>query len=253
MRFEKKIVLATGVATGLGSVAAKLFANEGAAFVLVDFNEQALLTIVSELKNAGAQVSYVVGDVSQASVADAAIAKAEADFGRLDILLNNAGINPVGNIVDTPEDVWDRTIAVNLKSAYLFSARAIPLMEKTGGGVIVNTASIASFKASTAEAAYSVSKAGLLQLTRVTAKDFAARGIRANALCAGFLPKYMSDRRAGASEEQQQVRSQRAAGLVPLGREGTYEEMAELLAFLASDQSSYVTGVGLTADGGQTV
>lgn len=253
MRFVDKVVLATGVATGLGRITAELFAREGARLVLVDYNEAELDALTRQLQESGAQVSSVVGDVSRAEVADAAIARVEAEHGRLDILLNNAGINPVGNIVDTPEDVWDRTIAVNLRSAYLFSARAIPLMERHGGGTIVNTASIASFKASTAEAAYSVSKAGLLQLTKVIAKDFAARGIRANAVCPGFLPTYMADRLQGASAEQQATRSRRAAELVPMGREGSYEEIADIIAFLASDQSSYMNGAAITADGGQTV
>lgn len=253
MRFLNKVVLATGVATGLGRVTAQLFVDEGAKLVLVDYNEGELQKVVAELQASGGQVSAVTGDVSRVEVADAAIAQVEAEHGRLDILLNNAGINPVGNIVDTPVDVWDRTIAVNLRSAYLFASRAIPLMERGGGGTIVNTASIASFKASTAEAAYSVSKAGLLQLTKVIAKDFAARGIRANAVCPGFLPTYMADRLKGATEDQQAMRSRRAAELVPMGREGTYEEIAHIIAFLASDESSYMNGAAITADGGQTV
>ena len=252
-RFADKIVLATGVATGLGSVTAELFAREGAKLVLVDYNEGDLQALVERLRASGATALAVVGDVSQSEVADAAIAQVEAEHGRLDILINNAGINPVGNIVDTPDDVWDRTIAVNLRSAYLFSSRAIPLMERFGGGTIVSTASIASFKASTAEAAYSVSKAGLLQLTKVIAKDFGSRGIRANAVCPGFLPKYMADRLQGASEQQQDMRSRRAAELVPMGREGTYEEIADIIAFLASEQSSYMNGAGVVADGAQTV
>jgi len=252
-RFTDKIVLATGVATGLGCVTAELFAREGAKLVLVDYNERDLQALVERLRVSGATASAVVGDVSQSDVANAAIARVEAEHCRLDILINNAGINPVGNIVDTPDDVWDRTIAVNLRSAYLFSSRAIPLMERFGGGTIVSTASIASFKASTAEAAYSVSKAGLLQLTKVIAKDFGSRGIRANAVCPGFLPKYMADRLQGASEQQQEMRSRRAAELVPMGREGTYEEIADIIAFLASEQSSYMNGAGVVADGAQTV
>lgn len=253
MRFLNKIVLATGVATGLGRVTAELFAREGAKLVIVDYNEAELDSLAQALRSQGCEVSAIVGDVSQAEVAEEAVACVEREHGRLDILLNNAGINPVGNIVDTPVDVWDRTIAVNLRSAYLFSAKSIPLMERGGGGTIVTTASIASFKASTAEAAYSVSKAGLLQLTKVIAKDFAARGIRANAVCPGFLPKYMADRRQGASEDQQAMRSRRAAELVPMGREGTYEEIADIIAFLASEQSSYMNGAAVTADGAQTV
>lgn len=252
-RFDQKVVLATGVATGLGCVTAELFAREGAKLVLVDYNERDLEALVARLHASGTNVSAVVGDVSKSEVAEAAIAKVEAQHGRLDILFNNAGINPVGNIVDTSDEIWDRTIAVNLRSAFLFSSRAIPLMERFGGGTIVSTASIASFKASTAEAAYSVSKAGLLQLTKVIAKDFGARGIRANAVCPGFLPTYMADRLQGASEQQQQMRSRRAAELVPMGREGTYEEIAEIIAFLASEQSSYMNGAGIVADGAQTV
>ncbi|KTT70428.1 SDR family NAD(P)-dependent oxidoreductase [Sphingomonas endophytica] len=253
MRFQDKIVLATGVATGLGRITAELFAREGAKLVVVDYNEAALGALVESLREKGTAVAAVVGDVSLPEVAEQAVARAEAKFGRLDILLNNAGINPVGNIVDTPVDVWDRTIAVNLRSAFLFSSKSIPLMERGGGGTIVTTASIASFKASTAEAAYSVSKAGLLQLTKVIAKDFAARGIRANAVCPGFLPTYMADRKQGASEEQQAMRRKRAAELVPMGREGTYEEIADIIAFLASEQSSYMNGAAITADGAQTV
>lgn len=253
MRFSDKVVLATGVATGLGRIAAELFVREGAKLVVVDYNEPDLQAAVQQLRGLGASVSSIVGDVCLAEVADAAVARVDAEYGRLDILLNNAGINPVGNIVDTPDDVWDHTIAVNLRSAFLFSKRAIPLMQRGGGGTIVSTASIASFKASTAEAAYSVSKAGLLQLTKVIAKDFGAHGIRANAVCPGFLPKYMADRLQGASDEQQEARSRRAAELVPMGREGTYEEIADIIAFLASDQSSYMNGAGVTADGGQTV
>ncbi|MEO5597669.1 MAG: SDR family NAD(P)-dependent oxidoreductase [Novosphingobium sp.] len=253
MRFADKVILATGVATGLGRVVAELFAREGAKLVLFDYNEEHLRKLSIDLQETGASVLWRVEDVSLAETADAAIALVEAAHGRLDVLVCNAGINPVGNIVDTPVDVWDRTIAVNLRSAYLFAARAIPLMERGGGGTIVNTASIASFKASTAEAAYSVSKAGLMQLTRVIAKDFGARGIRANAVCPGFLPTYMADRLQGATPEQQATRSRRAAELVPMGREGTYEEIANIIAFLASDDSSYINGAGITADGGQTV
>jgi len=253
MRFINKTVLATGVATGLGRVTAELFAREGAKLVLVDYNEDELRALTNSLRSKGTAVASVIGDVSLPEVADEAVARIESEFGRLDILLNNAGINPVGNIVDTPVEVWDRTIAVNLRSAYLFSSKAIPLMERGGGGTIVTTASIASFKASTAEAAYSVSKAGLLQLTKVIAKDFAARGIRANAVCPGFLPKYMADRLQGASEDQQAMRSRRAAELVPMGREGTYEEIANIIAFLASEQSSYMNGAAVIADGAQTV
>ena len=183
---------------------------------------------------------------------DAAVAAAMRPTGRIDILINNAGINPTGTVVDTDAAQWASTIDVNLKSAYLFSHSVIPLMVKQGGGVIVNTASIAGQRASTAEAAYAVSKAAIIMLSRTTARDFAGQGIRCNALCPGVLETVMADRRTRMSADDVAKRSAKAAALVPMGRLGRYDEVAKCLAFLASDDASYVNGAQLTADGALT-
>lgn len=251
MRFDGKVVLATGTATGLGRSAVRLFATEGAKLVLVDYNESGLKELAAELRATGTEVVEIVGDVSLADTADKAVAAAVDAFGTVDILFNNAGINPVGTLVDTSEEVWDKTMAVNVKSAYLFSVRAIPIMERAGKGVIVNTASTSSFKASNGEAVYGISKAALMHLTKVLARDFAAKNIRVNALCPGFMEVYMADRRSTATPEQERVRREKAAAGVPMGREGTYAENAKAVAFLASDDASYITGTSLISDGGQ--
>jgi NAD(P)-dependent dehydrogenase (short-subunit alcohol dehydrogenase family) len=252
MRFEHRVALATGVATGLGRAIAGLLAGEGARLVLVDIAADALTRLAETLRAKGASVATVVGDVARADVAQRAVQVARERFGRIDMLFNNAGVDPVGSVVDTSEATWDQVLDVNLKSAFLFCKAAIPVMIAGGGGAIVNTASIAGQRASSDEAAYSVSKAGLIMLTRTIARDFAKSGIRANVLCPGFLESVMTDRRARMSEADIAALAERAAQITPMGRVGRYEEVAKCAAFLASDDASYVNGSQLTVDGGMT-
>lgn len=252
MRFHDKIVLLTGAATGLGRATSELLASEGARLFLVDRAAEALQSLVASLSASGCHAQGIVGDASHQDTVDAAVAAAMRPTGRIDILINNAGINPTGTVVDTDAAQWASTIDVNLKSAYLFSHSVIPLMVKQGGGVIVNTASIAGQRASTAEAAYAVSKAAIIMLSRTTARDFAGQGIRCNALCPGVLETVMADRRTRMSADDVAKRSAKAAALVPMGRLGRYDEVAKCLAFLASDDASYVNGAQLTVDGALT-
>ncbi|KRF23166.1 SDR family NAD(P)-dependent oxidoreductase [Phycicoccus sp. Soil803] len=251
-RFADRVVLATGTASGLGLAAARQFANEGASLVLVDRDEQSLRDVVVELSGMGANVVPVVGDVSRALTAQEAVRTALSQFGRLDVLFNNAGIDPLEatTLVETTEDLWDSIINVNVKSAYLFAKEAIPAMIATGGGAIVNTASSAGMRASAQEAAYGISKAAIIALTRSLARDFSAQGIRTNAICPGPLEAITTDRRATMSDEQKAARRERVSDLVPLGREGTYEEVAKSVLFLASSESSYTSGAALLIDGG---
>lgn len=252
MRFERKAVLVTGVAGGLGSAIVRALASEGANLILVDRAEQQLRALVADLQSCGCEVAFTVGDVSQEQTAKDAVAQAIGLHGKLDVLINNAGINPTGTISQTDPPVWHQTLDVNLTAAYLFCREAIPQMVGSGGGVIVNTASIAGQRASIAEAAYAVSKAGLIMLTRTIARDYGSQGIRANAICPGVLESVMADRRGRMSPDQLVARDQRFATSVPLGRLGTYAEIAKAILFLASEDASYVNGAQLTVDGGLT-
>jgi NAD(P)-dependent dehydrogenase (short-subunit alcohol dehydrogenase family) len=255
-RFQGKVVIATGAASGLGLAAAEMFGAEGASLVLVDLNAGALDQAVKRVFATGAAVSAVVGDVSDPKIARQAVKIAIDQYKRLDILFNNAAIDPweATSLEETPEDMWAQVIDVNLKSAYMFTREAIPHMRKGGGGAVVNTASTAGLKASPRESVYGISKAALIQLTKSVARDHAAEGIRSNCICPGFLESVMSDRSKDMSDELLAKRRERASGLVPLGREGRYDEVARAVLFLADPaESSYITGASLVIDGGFTL
>ncbi len=246
MRFSGKAALITGGASGLGLEVARQLRAEGASLVLVDWDERSL-----ELAAAEVGARHVRGDVSQAATAAEAVRLAREAFGRLDVLFNNAGIDPLRarSVLETEESDWDRVMDVNVKSAYLFSRAAVPLMREGGGGAIVNTASIAGLKAAGDEAAYSVSKAAMVSLTQSLALDLAP-DIRANCVCPGFMEKVMTDRRRELTSEQEAARYAYADAHVPMGRQGSYQEVARCVLFLASGDASYVTGAALVVDGG---
>ena len=248
MRFSDRVALITGAASGLGLEVARQLKAEGASLVLVDWDTVAVSAAAKEL-----DAVRLPGDASQAGTAEAAVEMARSTFGRLDVLFNNAGIDPLRarSVLETDEADWDRIMDVNVKSAYLFSKAAVPLMREGAGGrgAIVNTASIAGLKAAGQEAAYSVSKAAMVSLTQSLAIDFAPE-IRANCVCPGFMEKVMTDRRRDLTDEQVTARYAYADAHVPLGRQGSYEEVARCVLFLASDDASYVTGAALVVDGG---
>jgi len=251
-RFQGKVAIITGGASGLGLAVARLMGREGARLVLVDWDQAGLDASVAEISASGAEVRSLRGDVSEPGTASAAIQLARSAFGRLDVLFNNAGIDPLRarSVVETEVADWDRILDVNVRSAFLMSREAIPLMREGGGGSIVNTASTAGIKPAGDETAYSVSKAALVSLTGAIALDYAADGIRANCVCPGFMEMVMTDRRRDLTEAQQEARAAGAAAMVPLGRQGTYEEVARAVLFLAGPDASYVTGAALVVDGG---
>ena len=252
MTFEGKVALITGGASGLGLEVARQMAADGARLVLVDWDEGALESAAAKVSRAGGEVRSLQGDVSDPATATAAIDLVRSAFGRLDILFNNAGIDPLRarSVIDTEVSDWDRILDVNVGSAFLMARAAVPLMRAGGGGSIVNTASIAGIKPAGDEAAYSVSKAAMVSLTGSLAIDFAADGIRANCVCPGFMEMVMTDRRRDLTEDQQTARAEGAAARVPLGRQGTYEEVAKAGLFLAGPDASYITGAALVVDGG---
>ena len=251
-RFQGKAALITGAASGLGLEVARQLSGAGARLILVDWDAISLEAAADSIAGSGAEVHRLQGDASEPDTAKAAVEVAESRYGRLDIVFNNAGIDPLRarSVLETQVDEWDRVIDVNVRSAFLMSRAAIPVMRRGGGGAIVNTASVAGIRPGADEAAYSVSKAAMISLTASLALDFAAAGIRANCVCPGFMEAVMTDRRRELTDEQLAARAAGAAARVPMGRQGTYEEVAKAVLFLAGPDASYITGAALVVDGG---
>jgi NAD(P)-dependent dehydrogenase (short-subunit alcohol dehydrogenase family) len=249
-RLEGKVALITGAASGMGKVAAGLFASEGARVMLADVIDEAGEAAANEIVDDGGEAAFVQADVSSAVDAERMVAQALERFGSLAVLYNNAGIFPDddGSVTETPEATWDRVMAINLKGVFLGCKYGVPAMLETGGGSIVNVASfVALMGAATPQVAYTASKGGVLAMTREIAVEFARRGIRANALCPGpietpLLRELMSD----------PARRQRRLVHIPVGRLGQAEEIANAALFLASDESSFITGATFVVDGGIT-
>lgn len=250
MRLENKVALITGAGSGIGRETALLFASEGASLVAVDLNEEAVSELVAEVQASGARAVAVVADVSIASDSENMVRMAERVYGRLDVLFNNAGIMlPAdGDAISTVEDVWDKTMAVNAKGVYLGCKFGIPALLRSGGGSVINTASfVAIVGAATPQLAYTASKGAVLALTRELAVVHARQGVRVNALCPGPLRTELLMKFLDTDEKRQ-----RRLVHVPLGRFGEAKEMAQAALFLASDESSYVTGTDFLVDGGLT-
>ncbi|MCP4306725.1 MAG: glucose 1-dehydrogenase [bacterium] len=248
MRLENKVALITGAGNGIGRETAILFAAEGAALALVDVNEAAVDAVAAEVKDNGGRAAAIVADISNAASCEEMVATAERQFGRLDIMFNNAGIMlPAdGDAVSTDEAVWDKTMAVNAKGVYLGCKYGIPAIRRSGGGSIINTASfVAVMGAATPQLAYTASKGAVLALTRELAVVHAREGIRVNALCPGPLRTELLMSFLDTDEKKQ-----RRLVHVPMGRFGEAKEMAHAALFLASDDSSYVTGTDFLVDGG---
>jgi NAD(P)-dependent dehydrogenase (short-subunit alcohol dehydrogenase family) len=247
-RLDGKVALITGAAAGMGRVAALRFAAEGARVAVVDRADPA--EAVEAVLAAGGEAIPVSCDVTDAASVEAAVAATVAHFGRLDVLYNNAGVSLSDDdgAVTTPESTWDTTMDVNVKGVWLGCRFGIPAMLDAGGGSIVNVASfVAHLGAATPQLAYTTSKGAVLAMTREIAVIHARQGIRANALCPGpvltpLLAKYMADEEA----------RQRRLVHIPMGRFGEAEEMVNGAVFLASDESSFMTGQSLIIDGGIT-
>jgi NAD(P)-dependent dehydrogenase (short-subunit alcohol dehydrogenase family) len=250
MRLKDKVVLITGAAGGIGRETALLFAAEGARIVAVDVNDAEGEETVRGVAEAGGEASYVHADVSRGPDCESMVGAAETRFGRLDVLFNNAGImhSLDDDAVKTEEDVWDLTLAVNLKGVYLGCKYGIPALRRAGGGSIINTASfVAILGAATPQLAYTASKGGVLALSRELAVVHARENIRVNALCPGPLRTELLMKFLDTEEKRQ-----RRLVHVPMGRFGEAGEMARAALYLASDESSYVTGTSFVVDGGIT-
>ncbi len=244
------MALITGAGGGIGRESALLFAQEGARVVAVDLNEKAGRQTVKLVKAAGGEASFVAADVSRADDCQRMVNAAEKKYGRLDILFNNAGImhHSDDNAVTTEESIWDLTMNVNARGVFLGCKYGIPAMRRAGGGSIINTASfVAIMGAATPQIAYTASKGAVLAMTRELAVIHARENIRVNALCPGPLRTELLMSYLNTDEKKQ-----RRLVHIPMGRFGEASEIARAALFLASDESSYITGTDFVVDGGIT-
>jgi NAD(P)-dependent dehydrogenase (short-subunit alcohol dehydrogenase family) len=250
MRLDGRIAVITGTANGIGRAAALRFAEEGAAIVGADVSNDANSVTTRLVEDAGGKMIGATVDVTDDASVAALFAIAEAEFGRVDIVFNNAGVmlSDDGDALTTPDHVIDRTLAINVKGVIHGCRHGIPALRRAGGGSIINTASfVATVGAATPQIAYTASKGAVLAMTREIAAIYARQGIRANSLCPGpvltpLLAKFLSD----------DAKRQRRLVHIPMGRFGEAAEMVNGALFLASDESSYMTGQSLLIDGGIT-
>ncbi|HEX5191950.1 MAG TPA: SDR family NAD(P)-dependent oxidoreductase [Solirubrobacteraceae bacterium] len=258
MRLDGKVAIVTGAGQGIGEAAARKMAQEGARVVVSDVNRDTGESVAAAIREAGGTARFVAADVSSARDVEALIAAAVDAFGRLDVLHNNAGVHETA-FTDTAqsyeldEEIWDRVVSINLKGTWLCSKYAAPALEQSGGGAIVNAASIGGLVGYPMGAAYGPSKAGVVQLTRVMAIELAPRGIRVNCYAPGntdtpMVQKYYSS----APPEARAMVEQQLTGTHLIPRLATPEEVANLVVFLASDEASAMTGGCVVIDNGTT-
>jgi NAD(P)-dependent dehydrogenase (short-subunit alcohol dehydrogenase family) len=253
MRLSHKVAIVTGAGSGIGRAIATAFAREGAAVTLLGRREDRLAETAQIVAAAGGRATVRACDVTDAAAVQHAVDATLAACGRLDVLVNDAAQNrPDAPVAETAADLeatwWDATLAVNLTGAFLCIKYALPALCASGAGSIVNVASTSGLAGNTNQSAYVASKHGLVGLTRAVALDYAARGVRANAICPGFIE---TERSVGFSERHRGPawRANKLAA-IPLGRLGRPEDVATLAVFLASDESAYVTGAAIPVDGG---
>jgi NAD(P)-dependent dehydrogenase (short-subunit alcohol dehydrogenase family) len=247
MILDNKTAIVTGSASGIGAATVQLFLEAGASVVAVDVQEPACPATAQQ--QFGARVRQVRGDVAEEATAKQATSLALGSFGRVDVLINNAGIAVIKKIHEHSPEEWDRVMNVNVKSIYWFARHVIPLMQKQGGGVILNTGSISSVVGLPRQGAYGPSKGAIVQMSRQMAIDYAKDGIRVNAVCPGTVDTPLLQKAAEESGDPAHFLGQLAAGH-PIGRIAASEEIAQLFLFLASEQARFITGAVLMIDGG---
>lgn len=249
LNLAEKVALVTGAGSGIGRATARLLAAEGAVVVVADIDAAGAEETVHLVESAGGRARAVAGDVSRRADAEGYVNAALEHFGRLDVVINNAGIEAFFNLVDTPDYAWEQMIGVNAKGPYMVIQYAAPAMIQEGGGVVVNIASGAALKGNAGLAAYSAAKAALVSMTRCLAVELAPFNIRVNAIAPGLIDTPTARRwidRVGGMEAVISLIGQ----AMPIKRAGQPEEIAAMVAMLASPVSSYVTGVVLPVDGG---
>jgi NAD(P)-dependent dehydrogenase (short-subunit alcohol dehydrogenase family) len=249
---DGKVAIVTGGSLGIGRATARRLAEAGAAVVLCGHDDDSVDDTLAELRGAGLEVDGRRADVTSSVEVLELVRLATARYGGVDILVNSAGIQRYGTVVDTSEELWDEVLAVNLKGIFLTAKHCVPELRRRGGGAIVNVASVQAFAVQGGVVAYAASKGGVVALTKAIAVDHAAENIRCNAVCPGSVDtpmlRFAANLFKGDSNEDDMVRAW--GGFHPLGRVARAEEVAEAIAFLAGDRASFVTGAELKVDGG---
>ena len=250
MRFENKVAIVTGSTKGIGKATAKLLAAEGARVVVVGTTEEAGRTVVDEITAAGGEAFFQKTDVTSGKDLDALVSAALDQYGKIDILVNNAGIGgSLANLDQITDEEWNKVLATNLTAPFQLLKRVVPIMEKAGGGTVVNVASMASTGAGRGGIAYTTAKHGVLGLTRQVSLDHGHTGIRINAVLPGPIDTQMIARILAMPQHPLNMKIK----MSPAGRPGQAEEVAQAIAFLASDESSFIHGAALAVDGGYTI
>jgi NAD(P)-dependent dehydrogenase (short-subunit alcohol dehydrogenase family) len=249
-QFAGRVAFITGAGSGIGRATALAFAAQGAAVAVSDVAEKDLHETARLIEDQGGQALPVLCDVARSDDVAAAVAAAVRQFGRLDFAFNNAGVEqPVAPLHEISDKQWDRIIDINLRGVFYGMKHEVPAMLATGGGAIVNTSSGAGVIGIAGQSAYAASKHAVIGLTKAAALDYAAAGVRVNAVCPGIIETPMMDRFSGGTEEGRQ----RVIGQEPVGRMGRPEEIASAVLWLCSDLGAFTVGHALVVDGGQTV
>ncbi|RKQ29334.1 SDR family NAD(P)-dependent oxidoreductase [Oceanobacillus halophilus] len=249
-KLHNKVAFITGAGSGMGEAQARLFAKEGAKVIAADINVEGVKKVVEQIKSAGGDALEVEIDVSNKSSVEAAVNKGLQQYGKIDILSNTAGIlDGYAPTLETPEDLWDKIININLKGVYYVTNAVLPQMIEKGQGTVINIASIAAFVAGGGGAAYTAAKHGIAGYTKQLSFDYGPKGIKANAIAPGAVETGMTKQifEEGSADVMEAVNS------VPAGRYGQAEEIANVALFLASEDSSFMHGAIVPVDGGWIV
>jgi NAD(P)-dependent dehydrogenase (short-subunit alcohol dehydrogenase family) len=249
-RLAGKIAFITGAGSGIGRACAELFAQQGAKVILAGRRADPLNSAVAKINNSGGEAIAVPCDVTDSAQVSAAIKAAVDKFGSLTTVVNNAGVIVPGNAEQTTDANWDMMININLKGTFLVSRASLQFLRKADGGSIINIGSIYGVVGSKQRVAYAASKGGVTMLTRAMALDHAHENIRVNCICPSLVETEIATQLFANAPNPAEARRQRVS-LIPMGRAGTPQEIAHLAAYLASDESAWVTGAALPIDGGQ--
>lgn len=251
MKLKGKVAIVTGAASGIGRATALLMAKEGAKVIVVDINEKGGRESVEIIKHDGGEAYFLQADVSKPADCERMVKTALIEYGKLDILFNNAGVVHVGMITETSEADWDRILDINLKGVFLVSKYAIPEMLRAGGGAIVNTGSIYGNLGAGSYTAYCASKGGVINLTRALAMEYAEKNIRVNCVCPGSVMTGMLQQEINIfAPDNPEQQKEKFAQMQPNRRIASPEDIAKVVLFLSSDDASYMTGSIVDVDGG---